>query len=601
VIRSSNAPAAPRAPRAPRWLSVAALVALSLILSTYAWSMALAAYPHTSGGDGPFFHEMVEAVRASLFHHHELPLWNPYQCGGVPLWDNPQGLGASPVLWVLIAIFDTTRTMEVWFVVHCAMGFLCMWVFARRDLRMSVESSLFASGVWAYCGVQNQHFNGGQLVWAPFLYFPLAIYLWRRAETDLRMAVWLGCVVAWTMHEGGTYPLPHLSLILGAETLTRVWPLPRLKAVVRAGVVVVVVGFLLGATRFLPVLDQLRSHTRDLRTEVDALQWSTLKEMFLARTHSRRVVGQEYVWSSEYGAYLGPFVLALSFLGIVLAAGEHLWLLGLLVWAFLLMLGHEWSWAPWHILKTYVFPFKQMRVPSRFDGSVSLFLAVFAGLAIDRSVALARRYFGSERAVDGLKYGLLALAFCGVGDIMNTGFMWPEVNGFDRAPASTTIEVSSRLYVDGPGMADFIDQPAQNRARSGCWEEWAFEQGAPLWAGDVPQARAADEGAKVTAVERTQNTFVIDEDASRPTRIFLNSGYDRGWRSDVGSVVREGKLLAVDVPAGHNHLVVKYWPHGLTLGFLLTGTGLAGVVLFFVWDARRRRAALEGTKDGNAV
>ena len=83
---------------------------------------------------------------------------------------------------------------------------------------MSLEASLFASCVWAYCGVHNQHFNGGQLVWAPFLYFPLALYFWRRAETDARMAVGLGVFVAWPMHEGGTYPLPHLALILGVET-----------------------------------------------------------------------------------------------------------------------------------------------------------------------------------------------------------------------------------------------------------------------------------------------------------------------------------------------------------------------------------------------
>jgi hypothetical protein len=583
-----------RRPLPPRWLSTVALVAFALLLSTYAWSMALDAYPHTAGGDGPFFHEMLEAVRASLSHYHELPLWNPYQCGGVPLWDNPQGLGASPVVLAMLPFFDTTRLMELWFVVHCTMGFLCMWVLARHELSMSIEASLFASAVWAFCGVHNQHFNGGQLVWAPFLYFPLAIYFWRKAEHDLRMAVGLGILAAWTMHEGGTYPIPYLALILGVETLSRAWPPSRLKAIARAAAVVVVVGFALGATRILPVIDQLRSHTRDLRTEVDALRWDTLKDMFLARNHSRRVAGQEYVWSSEYGAYLGPFVLALSLLGLVTTGAENVWVVVLFVWTFLLMLGHEWPWAPWHLLKSYVFPFKQMRVPSRFNGSVSLFLAVFAGLAIDRAVKVARQQFSSERAVDAVRYGLVAIAFAGVGDIMNTGFIWPEVNGFNHAPADPNVAVSPRLYLDGPGLADFIDQPHQNRGRTQCWEEWAFEQGAPLWAGDVPQARAADDRAVVTAVDRTQNSFVLDVDANRPARILLNSGFDRGWGSDEGTVVREGKQLAVDVSPGHHHVVVKYWPHGLTLGFFLLGAGVAGVTAFFVRDAKRRRARTVG-------
>ncbi len=583
-----------------RWQRGIALTAFALLLSTYAWSMALDAYPHTAGGDGPFQHEMVEATRAAIFHYHELPLWNPYQCGGVPLWDNPQGLGAAPVVWALLPFFDTTHLLVIWFIVHCTMGFLCMWVFAREDLRLSISSSLFASAVWAFCGVHNQHFNGGQMVWAPFLYFPLAIYLWRRAETDLWMAVGLGALVAWMMHEGAGYPIPHLVLILFVETLMRVWPRARLKAIARAGVVVVVVGFCLGATRFLPVIDQLRSHTRDLRPEYDALQWSTLKDMFLARNHSRHVAGQEYVWSSEYGAYLGPFVLALAFIGILTAGVQNAWMLVLLVWVFLLMLGHEWPFAPWHLLKMYVFPFKQMRVPSRFDASVTLFLAVFAGLAIDRMVSFARAFWRSNRIADGVRCGLVAIAFCGVGDIMNTGFIWPEVNGFNRAPADTSVAVSPRFYIDGPGLADFIDQPHQNRGRSACWEEWAFERDAPIWAGDVPQAKAKDSGLTVASVERTQNTFTFDVDATQEGRVLLNSGYDRGWRASTGTVVREGKLLAVDVPAGHHRVTVTYWPHGLTAGILIFVATVAALILLFVRDRARRAAKAAGSDAGQS-
>jgi uncharacterized membrane protein YfhO len=90
-------------------------------------------------------------------------------------------------------------------------------------------------------------------------------------------------------------------------------------------------------------------------------------------------------------------------------------------------------------------------------------------------------------------------------------------------------------------------------------------------------------------VDRTQNAFVLDVDATEPARILLNSGFDRGWRASAGTVVREGHLLALDLPAGHHHVVVDYWPHGLTLGFVLSGVGLVGVGAFFVLDARRRR------------
>ncbi len=577
----------PRPWPTPRWLSPALLVLLSVTLSVYAWSIALDAYPATCGGDGPFQHEMLEAARYSVARYHELPLWNPYQCGGVPLWDNPAGTSSSPIVWLLLWLMNTTHAMVAWFIVHTVMGFFCMWAFARRELRLTIEASLVAAAAWAYAGVHTQHENGGALVYSPYLYFPLAIHLWRRAEYDVRMAIALGGLVAWTMHEGGTYPLPHLALFLGLETLTRALPPRRLRGIVRAAAIVGVAGFLFGASRFLAGWAQLQHHTRDLHVEHDALKWETLKSMFLDRTHTRWIAGQEYVWP-EFGAYLGPFILALALLGLLLSGFEHLWLVWITAWAFALMLGHAGPWAPWSFFKGHVFPFKEMRVPSRFNVTVTMGLTAFAGLAVDRLTRFVTRSFASERATQAARAGLLAVAFIGIGDEINSGFLWNERNGFHAPAEDTKVTASPRFFIDGPGLADFIDEPRQNRGRSACWEEWAFEAGAPIWAGDVPQAKAADDGAAVSAVTRTQNSFTIDVEAKRPARVWLNSGYDRGWRASVGEVVREGKLLAVDVPAGRHHLVVRYWPHGLTLGLLLSGASLLAVAAYLARELVRR-------------
>jgi hypothetical protein len=128
-----------------------------------------------------------------------------------------------------------------------------------------------------------------------------------------------------------------------------------------------------------------------------------------------------------------------------------------------------------------------------------------------------------------------------------------------------------------------IDQPRQNRIRLACWDEWGFSAGAPMWEGDVPQAVAAP-GAKVvvTNVVRTQNKFSFHVEAEAPGRVLVNSGYDRGFRSNVGTVAEENKLLVLDVPQGSHDVRMEYWPHGLSLGFFLTFVGLAGSIAGFV-------------------
>ena len=592
---------ATRARRWTRWLPVAGLVLVALALSVYAWWPAIDAYPSTQGGDGPQYHKMLEAARVSIRRYHELPLWNPYECGGLPLWDNPQAFVGAPLAW-LTFVFGTTKTMEYWFVLHSALGFLAMWVFARDDVRLSRAASFVASSVWAFNGFHQQHYSGGHVTFVPFLYFPFALWLWRRAERDVRFAVGLGLLVAWMMYEGAVYPIPHLAILLAAESLTRAWPPRRLPLLLRAGAIAGLVAFTVAASRFLPVMDQLHTHTRQIGGEHEYLHWHTLKEMFLARTHARYAEEQDYVWP-EWGAYLGPILLALAALGVLVEGLEHLWLFALLIFVFLLMGGHFSRFAPWHLLKLHLFPFKEMRVPSRFRCEVTMFFALFIGIAIDRVpklVRLARRvalrvttrpYLRIPARLAGLlRLTLLAFALIGVGDMIGVGKDW-FAQCFTNPP-SVRMPASTRLYFGGAGLAQFIDEPAQNRGRVQCWDEWGFGWGAPLWEGDVPQARAATSDATVEVANRTQNTFTLDVDAAAPTRILLNSTYDRGWRPSVGTAVEVNKELAIDLPAGRHHVVVKYWPHGLTAGLWLSGLGIAGVVAFFVYDhARRKRLA----------
>src|SRR5712692_9542796 len=44
----------------------------------------------------------VAAVR-SLVQFHQLPMWNPYECGGNPLLGNPQSSFLTP--WFLLILF----------------------------------------------------------------------------------------------------------------------------------------------------------------------------------------------------------------------------------------------------------------------------------------------------------------------------------------------------------------------------------------------------------------------------------------------------------------------------------------------------------------
>jgi hypothetical protein len=588
---------------------VVALAAIAIFFSVWAWSPALSAYPKTQGGDGPYFHRIVEAARFSVRHYRELPLWNPFECGGVPLWDNPQSITAAPLLWLeLVLPIDVTRVMELWYVVHSALGFVSMWLFARHELRLSRLPTLAAAIVWTFAGFHHHHLAGGHTAFVAFLYLPLAFLLWRRAEADLRMAVGLGLLFAWMIFEGAVYPLPHFVVALGAEAITRAWPPRRFVRVLRAGLVVGAVALIVGAARFLPVLDQIRSHSRNLGAETDSIAWRTFADMFTTRFHGAHMAHrpeQQYVWG-EYAAYVGPAIAILAVLGVLVTGVEYAWMLGVMLFLGALMFGHFARYAPWTILKDHVFPFKEMRVPSRFAVEVTFFLVSFAGLAVERTVPaiarLASRFArlaprvspiegGFARLAPALQTFLVGLALVGAGDVLGLAvdFHGEEFGG---GPIHA-VEASPRLFIGGRDIASYLDQPRQNRGRLDCWDEWGFGAGAPLWQGDVPQARAreGDAGIVVEVANRTQNTFTIDVTAREPGVVLVNSTYDKGWRTSVGRTLDLDKELAVEVPAGHHQIRLAYWPRTLTAGLVLTPLGLLACALYLGFPAlyRRRR------------
>lgn len=576
-----------------RWV---ALVAFAVLTSLYAWWPMVAAYPNTQGGDGPTFQKTLEAEKASVTRYHELPLWNAYECGGLPLWDNPQQPSGAPLV-LLMFLTDTTKTMIVWYLLHSAAGFICMWIFARKDLDLSRPAAMTASLAWAYSGFHQQHYSGGHMAFVPFLYFPLALYLWRRAEHDLRAAGLLAILAAWMFYEGAVYPLPHLVIVLGAETMTRLWPARRLLPIARAAAIVVVLAFLLAASRMLPVADQLRAHTRPIGVEVDVIQWDTFKMMFLERSHGRALPGQTYVWP-EYATYFGPLLIALALLGMLAGGVESVWLLALMLLCGAFMWGHGHRLAPWHILKTYIFPFKEMRVPSRFAVEVSMFLAAFIGIAVDKLPKRLAR-FSTPAVGRAVRGAVLLVALVGVGDMMGVGIDWFRTCFYN--PPLAKVMPSKRLYLGGAGLAsNFVDQPHQNRGRIACWDEWGWNAGAALWEGDVPQAKAADDGVVVTAVTRTQNTFTIDINAERPSKVLVNSTYDKQWRTDVGQIIEQDSLLVVAVPAGQAAVHLRYLPRLFWPGVLLTLLGIAATSALFVVLARRRRAERLGHPDGES-
>ena len=573
----------PERPLGPLWLRLLCITSLGAVLTLFVWSVVLR-HPGSNGGDGPFFFRLVEAGKVSFSRWGELPLWNPYECGGVPLWDNPQSVVAAPTM-LLMQPLDTRATIAVFTLSHVVVGFVGMWLLCRSELKSSRLAAFVAACLFAFSAGLSNHAAGGHMPFVAFQFAPLALVLWRRAETDARGAIGLGLLTALMLYEGGVYAPAFMGLMLAAETVTRLTSLARISRIVRVGALAMGVALVVGAARLLPVLDQIAHHKRPLAGETDAIDWQLLKDMYLDRQHALRF-GHEYVWG-EYLSYTGAIVLVLAAIGLLLSVFAETWMVFVAVALFALMLGHYSPYAPWSLLKGHVPPFISMRVPARFRLLLMVFIAGWVAAAVDRLPGVLEKLGARSTIGKTARVVVACVAVFAAGDVASHSI--DIIDSQWNGPVPAKLTPSTRLHLGGAEMAQFIDQPRQNRGRLECWEEWAPFAGAPLWAGDLPQARAVGEGAVVYSVKRTQNSFLVDVEASAPTTLQFNTSWARGWRTNLGAIREDAHQLVVDVPPGHHQMKVWYWPIGLTAGLISTGLGLLVALAALVRLTRARR------------
>lgn len=555
--------------------------------STFVWFPGLAAYPDDLFGnslsDAIWFQHTLDTMSVTVTRFHELPLWNPYGCGGAPLWDNPQSAIGSPLAWLAFVV-GPTLTQWSWLWVHFVAACLCMWLFARVELGLSWVAAVASAIVWGFSGFNTAHAIAGHAAHAPFAFLPLALLLSRRAER-MPYGVALGILYALMFYEGAVYPIPIVTMVLGLEAVMRMALHPKRMLAVARGVAVAVATFAgLAAARLIPVAFQIAGHERNLGRDTDV--WS-LHGLLVALTSKHGRAPGHWGWH-EYFAYVGAAALIGAGIGAFGvrrdgAARRHAWLLVLGACAILIVLGCYSPHAPWPFLNEHVFPFKQMRVPSRFVVVIVLVVAAYFGIAIDSRLARTTASRGS-RGRDLLLLG----AFLACGDVLACAEGDAEGAFTNRRPAS--VEPSARLYLGAKDNLDMRQWARANTARvEPCGDEWGFGKTAPYWMGDLPQARCEDEPTAVRDVLRTPNTFTFVAEASKPIVVKLNSAYDPGWRTNVGSVREQDKLLVLDLPPGSHTVRVRYWPRGFTAGLACTAATIAALVGAIM--LRRRRAA----------
>jgi hypothetical protein len=515
------------------------------------------------------------AVR-TVVQFHQLPLWNPWVCGGTFAPGGPYARFDSPAFLPAL-VFGARRAEGVVFWILLLLGMEGCFRWARLRSGSNLGAFL-AAPAFALNGFYGLSWSNG---WIIFVGFELAQWLMlgvaRLARGELAGVGLVAVSMCLMLGFGGTYPVPLCSVLAAFELARGMAAARARKHWRRASVLAVASGlFAVGACAFRlwPVLETMASAPR---------------VMAGAPSHSLAELSRMLFWMSPtHGGggdtdaimFIGPAILVL-----VLAAGlawrralVPLLFFGLSMW---LASGYWPHPAPSAFALLRELPiFGALRYPERFLVPGTLFIVELAAIGVGAALARARRV----RWMGGVAVGLCVAAAAGWGlQAVESNFL------SDRSqlvPLPAPIQqpfAQSRGNRWGQSYFLWMD-----RGSIACGEAFPTPM-SELLRGDLPQEEYLADPSTGSArrLDWSPNRIEVAVDAAAPAELRVNQNWHPGWRSSVGRVFSRDGLLAVQLPAGQHHVVLRFLPRSALGGGVMTVLSL-GLLGWLAHRSRRR-------------
>jgi hypothetical protein len=483
---------------------------------------------------------------------HQLPLWNPWRCGGMPMLAEVQSGIVSP-FFVLEFIFGFARGVHLEIPLHLAIAWAGGYILGRAlgqgRIAAAACGSIFPASSWFPLHLAEGHLWILPAAYLPWICLLIIISVERRRTFPAAIA---GLFAAMIFYEGGPYLIGQAGLIvaviaIAAAIRQRNWR--PLLVILAFGAFAA--GF--GAIKLIPTAIYMHSHPRpgDF-DEFNGL--STMATAFLSRFQDYYRLGPRWQFH-EYGAYVGTLGAAFAIFGMFSREPRKWTWIAMLAFFVALSIGAAGvSFSPAALIH-HVPPFPSERVPSRFYIPAVLAIAVLAGFGIDTIIASMPR----AGAVVAVMLLLIDLADAWIVGTPNLRY---ALRGIRVEPSFSATAPFRQVTV--PYDATTLDSIVANR---GVANDKYCVAGAEPSAVLLPADRGyrgeeflVPADGRVTRLEWSPNQLAFDIDVSAPATLAINQNFDRYWRLGAGdgTVVDAGGLLAVRVPPGKQEVVLRY-------------------------------------------
>ena len=605
-------------------------LALLAVVAAVLWQVApLLTPPYATqaivGTDTYRSHDWLEVAkldfyaRKSLLEWGQIPWWNPLLAGGTPQFSHPSDGTAGPMILPSVLVGETLG-MKLNILLVALAGAIGVLLLLRRVILVSPVASAVGAIAYAWSGWLPSRVAVGFYESCLMAAWPIVLALWLMpGDPRPRRRRWAAAaVITWALAVQLQLALPVLVLLMvlvGATAASQraLARKPLDKVVPAGGLAILALGGLLGAIKFLPMLDLLgRGDFREARlypTHPDAW-YRSFDQLWYALFHHVPAVPmydadgaprvQEYMTLQP-----GLGALLLAAVGAVVVARRwriHKATPFLVAGAVFLYL----SFGPWAPLDAFrglrLLPlFGSMRGPLRyFNYPILLMICLLAGVGMHQLSGLLRN---RRRALYAAGFAVLLClpASLDSRDLYRSSFLYAAESlpapalwrseGLSTRSGGRSPTLNLRKYTNVRRGVPTIyvpeDIPMQVPLMPAVWiEPDGQTTPEPKYVGEVWLVDAAAGSADV--VTWRGGELVTAHSLTRPTTVVLNQNPWDGWTCGDRTVVAHAGHLAFEAPAGEAGTTTCRWrPPGLAVGAALSALGLLGTLALWPWARRR--------------
>ncbi len=522
----------------------------------------------------------------TVLHFHQFPLWNPYECGGMPMFGNPQSRILTP-FFLLHLLVGPVLGLQLEIILHLALAWSGGYVLGRalglRPLARVVCASVFSANSWFYLHIAEGH------AWAmPAAYFPwiAALFCIAVARKRLLPAALAGLLIALIFWEGGLYPAVFATILIASVGLPMIltrwslWPL-------WSGIVVAVftVGF--AAIKLLPASDVFRLYPRGPMGG-EGNPWWVIRICLFSHYQDILRNGPGSFGFQEYGAFISIFFVALALFGAVYGWRRPLpWVVSAVV--FLEMAqgdtGPHSLWVLMRSVRLFGGLVTAMRLPSRILIGFVFAMSVLAGLGTESLCAKLRRW-GTCFSAMLLAAGLIDAWLVGPPNLRLI---------FRDTTARLTRSMQFRQMRQLGAKFNMTHVAEANMGTLECYEYTDIKTNAVGYDQGGYKGEQYLTGPGMLKLTRwTPNALSYDVTVFAPTVLIVNQNYESGWHlaEGVGKVSSENGLIAVRLPAGRQHLKLVYRSKSFDYGLGIFVLTLAAMLLLWRFECWRHKTEL---------